>query len=421
MTNLDLNHNRPTIMHIDLNSCFATIEQQANPLLRGKPVVVAAYATPNGCVLSPSIEAKRRGIKVGMTVRDAHLLYPQVVVRTPDPPKYRDVHMKFKKIFMDYSPNVTPKSIDEAVIDFANTPSLSKNLTDVAYEIKMRMRREIGEWITCSIGIATNRFLAKLGAGLHKPDGLDVITHENLVSVYKSIKLTDFCGISTHNESRLNTYGVFTPLDFLKAPEELLHRQVFQSITGYYWYLRLRGWEIDAVDFERKSYGQQYALGKPTNDIRELSCLMMKLCEKMGRRLRRSGCAAQGIHVACVYKDYTHWHRGRKLDTPVFTTSDLYTKSLWVFNQQPEKKVVTKLAVSCFNLAPSRSSQTTLFDIDPDKKRNLSDALDRINDKYGEFVITPALMLGMDDLVLDRIAFGGVKELDDLYAINPQF
>src|SRR6266702_2828234 len=84
---LQLNRNDPRIMHIDLNSCFATVEQQANPLLRGKPIVVAAYNSPNGCVVSPSIEAKRCGIKTGMTVRDAKLLYPQVIVKTPDPPK----------------------------------------------------------------------------------------------------------------------------------------------------------------------------------------------------------------------------------------------------------------------------------------------------------------------------------------------
>src|ERR671913_1249458 len=121
---LALNHNPPTIMHVDLNSCFATIEQQANPLLRGKPIVVAAYDTPNGCVVAPSIEAKQYGIKTGMTVRDARLLYPGVIVRTPDPQKYRYVHLMFRRIFQDYSPDVTPKSIDEAVLNITHTPFL---------------------------------------------------------------------------------------------------------------------------------------------------------------------------------------------------------------------------------------------------------------------------------------------------------
>src|SRR6266568_1126250 len=117
------------------------------------PIVVAAYNSPNGCVVAPSIEAKQRGVKTGMTVRDARMLYPEVVVKLPDPPKYRSIHLQFKKIFQDYSPDVTPKSIDEAVIDFTRTFALQKKtLVEVGREIKRRMREEIGEWISCNIG-----------------------------------------------------------------------------------------------------------------------------------------------------------------------------------------------------------------------------------------------------------------------------
>src|SRR5947209_9470041 len=151
---LAFNHNVPTIMHIDLNSCFATVEQQANPLLRGKPIAVAAYTTPNGCVISPSIEAKRYGVKVGMTVREARLLYPPIVILPPDPPKYRAVHLRFSRLFREYSPDVVPKSIDEAVIDFTYSQALfHKDLASIAREIKKRIRKEIGDWISCSIGI----------------------------------------------------------------------------------------------------------------------------------------------------------------------------------------------------------------------------------------------------------------------------
>ena len=130
-----INHNAPHLMHIDLNSCFATIEQQANPLLRGKPVVVAAYDTPNACIVAPSIEAKRLGIHTGMRVREAWLLCREIIVRMPDPPKYRDVHQKFCKIFKDYSPDVTPKSIDEAVIDFSDVLRLQPDLVAIGREI----------------------------------------------------------------------------------------------------------------------------------------------------------------------------------------------------------------------------------------------------------------------------------------------
>src|SRR5918998_3186801 len=195
---LALNHNPPAIMHVDLNSCFATIEQQANPLLRGKPLVVAAYNSPKGTVVAPSIEAKRFGIKTGMQVWEAKLLYPGVIVRTPDPAKYRAVHLQFRNIFTDYSPDVAPKSIDEAVIDFTDTYALyNRSLVDIGQEIKRRFRSEIGEWMICSIGISTNRFLAKLAASLKKPDGLETIDHSNVLNIYQQATLLDLSGINT--------------------------------------------------------------------------------------------------------------------------------------------------------------------------------------------------------------------------------
>jgi DNA polymerase-4 len=410
---LPINHNQPLIMHVDLNSCFATIEQQANPLLRGKPIVVAANNSANGCVVAPSIEAKQYGIKTGMTVRDARLLYPAIIVRTPDPSKYQAVHVQFRKIFTDYSPAVTPKSIDEAVIDFSDTYALyNRTLPDIGREIKRRFRNEIGEWMVCSIGISTNRFLAKLAASLKKPDGLETIDHTNVESVYKNVSLLDLNGINTRYEARLNASGIFTPMEFFQASLETLKQQVFQSILGYYWYVRLRGYEIDHVDFARKSFGNTYALGKQTNDPRELARLLMKLCEKTGRRLRRAGYEAHGVHVACVYTDFSSWHTGRKCEVPVYTTREIYLKALRLLNMSGYTKQVRNLAVSVYDLIPHQSEQLEMFS---SRSHAVAEAMDKINDKYGEFVITPALMMGMDETIIDRIAFGGVKDLEELY------
>ena len=196
-------------------------------------------------------------------------------------------------------------------------------------------------------------------------------------------------------------------------PLQLLKYQVFQSILGYYWYLRLRGWEIDAVDFQRKSFGNTYALQQQTNDPRELAKLLMKLCEKTGRRLRRARYSAQGVHVACVYTDLSWWHIGRKCDVPVYTTRDIYIKALQLLNLSGYKKRVRNLAVSVYDLIPGNDEQLSLF---ASPQHAVSEAMDEINDEYGEFVIMPALMMGMDTIILDRIAFGGVKELEELYA-----
>jgi DNA polymerase IV len=162
---------------------------------------------------------------------------------------------------------------------------------------------------------------------------------------------------------------------------------VFRSILGYYWYLRLRGWEIDAIDFKRKSFGNSYALQKQTNNPRELSTLLMKLCEKTGRRLRHAGYSAKGVHVACVYTDLSWWHIGRKLDIPVYTTRDIYIKALRFLNSSGYKKPVRNLAVSVYDLIPSTDEQLELFS---SPMHAVSDAMDRINDRWGEFVVTPA-------------------------------
>ena len=134
------------IMHIDMNSYFASVEQQANPFLRGVPVAVCAYLSPRGCIVASSTEAKILGIKTGMRVFEAKQIYSHVIVRDTDPAMVRDVNSKFMKIFQDYSPCVIPKSIDEAVLDFAHCEAVTKqSLTTVAREIKTSIKKEIGE------------------------------------------------------------------------------------------------------------------------------------------------------------------------------------------------------------------------------------------------------------------------------------
>src|SRR3990167_7281918 len=188
---MEFNPKSSTIMHMDLNSCFATIEQQANPHLRGKPLAVAAYTSPAGCIVAPSVEAKRYGIKTGMRVKDGKMLCPSLLVVSPDPWKYRNVHLSLRGIISDYTNDFHPKSIDEFVLNLEGYPALGKGMKNVAKEIKQRIKKEVGEWITVSVGIAPNRYLAKLAAGLKKPDGLEEIRKGNFERIYKELELTD--------------------------------------------------------------------------------------------------------------------------------------------------------------------------------------------------------------------------------------
>jgi DNA polymerase-4 len=407
---LQINTSEPRVMHIDLNSCFATVAQQAHPHLRGKPLAIAAYTTGGGCILATTKEAKRLGIQTGMRVRDARQICPDIIVRENDPDLVRDVSGNFMRICGDYSPEVIPKSIDEIIINFEATGDYhKKTLPEIGMEIKKRFRKEIGEWISCNVGISTNRFLAKLASSLHKPDGLDVIDHKNLLDVYSSIPLLQLNGINVRYQRRLNVAGIVTPLDFFFATEATLRRQVFKGVVGNYWYFRLRGWEVDDYRSERKSYGQEYSLGKKTDDPDKLSAVIMMLTEKMGRRLRSRNLVAQGVHLGLLHDDWSHWHKGKKFDEILYTTPELFKKAMDIFGHWPERKIVRKVAVTCFYLKPLDTVTPSLFDDDVERKRKAYKAVDFINDRYGEYVVAPATMMETRKTIIDRIAFAGLK------------
>ncbi|HUD08328.1 MAG TPA: hypothetical protein VMQ52_04570 [Candidatus Saccharimonadales bacterium] len=409
---LPLNYNLPLTMHIDLNSCFAIIEQQANPLIRHKPVAVAAYDSPGGAVIASSYEAKALGIKLGINVREARLLSKDVIVMMPDPEKYFDAHRRFRKVLLNYTDEVTPKSVDEFIVDFRGSRAVQrgKSLTEIGLDIKQDIKQALGEYVTVNVGIATNRFLAKLAAGLHKPDGLDIITGENLREIYGGLELIDLPGINTRYRARLNVAGIYTPLQFLDTPLGVLRKQVFKSIVGLHWYLRLRGHEIDNVDFGRKSFGQQYALGQKTSDIQELSRLLMKLCEKTGRRLRGSGFIGGGIHLWLNFENRMYWSQGHKLKKDVYSTQDIFLAAQRLLNTVAIPARVTNMGVTVFNLHPANPEQLGLFDDSRLDTRSLARAADMVNDRYGEFTIVPAIMANMQDVILKRVAFGNTGD-----------
>ena len=409
---MEFNGNLPNIIHLDINSCFATIEQQANPRLRGKPIAVAAYDSPAGCIVAPSIEAKKYGVTVGMRVRDGKMLCPHLIVLTPDPAKYRNVHLQFRKLLENYTDKAIPRSIDEFVLDLEGYPAYRKGMINVAREIKEKIKREIGGWLTVSVGISTNRFLAKVGAGLNKPDGLDVIDKNNFRDIYSKLSLVDLCGIKTRNAIRLNNAGVYTVLDFYKASVQKL-KAAFGSILAYYWYVRLHGWEIDNVTFGRRSYGNSFALPKPLLRVEELAPILQKLTEKTGMRMRKAGYVARGVHLAIAYRDNSFWHKGVSLPDYIFDSRDIYKVAFKLLNMSPYRSPDRNLAVSCFNLERVKNMQLSFLE-DFDKKQKLVNAIDLINERWGNFVITPGGMLGTDNVVIDRIAFGGVKELEEI-------
>jgi DNA polymerase-4 len=405
-----INSETPQIMHIDLNSCFATVEQQARPLLRGRPIGVTNRITKYCCIIAASYEAKSLGIKVGMRLDEAKLLVPDIIMLESDPPKYHYAYQKLVNIMQSYSPNVTMKSIDEGVIDFHSTrENINKtSLVSIGYEIKQRLKDEVGCWMKCNVGIAPNRFLAKQAAGLHKPDGLDVIDSTNLRRTLDQLKLTDLTGIADKNQARLNAHGIFSPIQFLDADPQLLKRHVFKSVCGEDWHRRLRGHEVDDNNWATKSIGRQYVIEDRHPSPELVMSRMAYLCETTGMKLRYKSMCAKGIMVYVKYESGDYWYERKMFKSTFFTNAEVYRRAILLLNKRPMDHYAKEIGVSCYGLEPSDKAQLSLLE-EVNREIWLTEAVDTINQQYGEFTITYANSLSSKEIVKQKIPFGSTR------------
>lgn len=409
-TDMPLNPEIPNIMHVDLNSAFAMTEQQAHPSLRGRPVAVTNRLTRGACIIACSYEAKAKGIKVGMRFDEAKILAPNLVMLESDPPKYHHVYQKLIAIMKSYSPNVKMKSIDEGIIDFHGSRKHihTRPLTAIGYEIKHRVRDDIGDWMRVNVGIAPNCFLAKLAAGLHKPDGLDVITHQNLRKTLSDLQLTDLPGIAQHYEARLHAHGIRTPLQFLDAPADVLRRGVFKSVVGEDWYRRLRGYEADDIITKLGNVGRQYVLDVRTTDEQAILSRFQHLCESTGKKLRYNGVDARGVLVWLRFSNGEFWRARHMFKTTFYTDKAVYERALFVFNQRPKHLLITTMGVTCYQLTPSMRQQYSLLD-DVNKEEWLTKAVDEINERYGSFVVMAANTMHSKKKLKQKVPFGSTQ------------
>ncbi len=430
---LSLNSASPEIMHVDMNSSFASSEQQCWEAWRNKPVAVTPVNVPGGAVISPSYEAKALGIKVGTRNFEAIQTAPNLILTQSRPWVYREVHARFLNLFLEYSPSVHALSIDEVVIDFAHTPIRKRlSMKEIGAEIKARVKAEVGDYMRVNVGIGTNRFLAKLAAGLHKPDGLDQIDHSNVRDVYASLSLMDLPGINVGYASRLCSAGITTPIAFLDADPFYLKTQAFQSIHGIHWSQRLRGWEVDDLRYDRHGFANSHVLAKPTPFVSDVSKVIYKLTHKATYRMRRQGFGCRTVILSLRLKEGKPIHERLTLQQPVLATREvfpLFNEMLHALDLDTVRRKTKQGVVwdKCFpsnvihgavmvdNLVENVHRQEQLFDDATSRARRLSFAEDLINARYGMYAIGSPLLLGMEQYVPDRIAFGTPQDVGALY------
>ena len=414
---LGLNRADPTTLVVDLNCAFASIEQQHDPALRGRPLAIAAYATDAATIVSSSREARDLGIKTGMRVFEARAIFPRVVIREPNPPRYRAVSDRLVEILTRHSPDVLRMSIDEASVNLAGTPDLDRLGSEgVGRAIKAAISEECGECITSSVGISTSIWMAKQASNLNKRDGLERIDHRNLVSVFARLALTDLSGIAEATAGRLLKAGIRTPLEFLRCTPERLRLAGMHEEVARGWLRRLRGFEGGSFEgVSRKSYSHSHVLARATSSQRELEELLMRLSEMVGRRLRAGSRRGRVVSVSVVYRPLAgHFSRQATLPAPVATGEEIYRAALPLLAARDPGRQVGTLGVGLAGLSEAESGQMDLFSGPaPPRPSRLETAMDAIRDRFGEDAVQRARLLGRARVVRDRIAFGNTGHPDD--------
>ncbi len=422
--NLDKQHKltprtKARILFIDMNSFFASCEQQDNYYLRGRPIAVCVYTGRFGCVIAPSIEAKRFGVKTGMRLNEAIQLCPQLVPVETHPDRYRNYPVKIMHVLKSYCEDVFPKSIDEAIVDLTNYELIHKDMVVVANNIKRDIREKVGDWLKCSIGIAPNSFLAKLASDVQKPDGLTLINPENIDSIFAKLKLTDLAGISYASEERLKRGGIYSPLQMRHASPENL-RAIFKSVVGFYWHCRLNFIEADLQNHnDYKSMQAQRHLSKEQRASYEsINELIIALCLTLERRMAKRNIFANTLGCSVIYANGDKWGDYLNLSLPMQDGAEIYKaimERIEFFEKSNAGERVIHHGITSISLYVSRFIDNTMVQYnlfeDNSKKDHLRKIVYDMKEKYGKHKLMRAIELREGEIMQDVIGFGSVKDL----------
>jgi len=383
------------VMHLDMNSFFASVEQSYNPDLKGKPIVVTG-SQQRTVILTASYEARKFGVKTGMMLHEAKRLCPEVIMVPADNRKYTHTSAQIMKMMLDYTPLVEVFSIDEAFLDVTHSLSIFTSAENISYLLKARIKHQFD--ITCSIGIAPNKLLAKLASEMMKPDGLTIIAPDKVSSILEHMPIKELCGIGKKMERHLNMMGIYTCGDLGRCDEGRLKRKF--GIIGSR--LKQMGQGIDdspvipSEDAEEvKSVGHSMTLKRDISSRSEILRYLLQLSEMVGRRARRYGVAGKTVHLTIRYADFSTFGKQETLSCHVNQSDDIYQGAIKILDSIELEQPVRLLGVRITNLCYQRE-QLPLFE-EERRKAFMVNAMDTVNDRFGDFTVTYGSLLGNNE------------------------
>ncbi len=410
-------------MYVDMNSYFASCEQQLREELRGVPIGVIPHPSPMACVIAPSAEAKKFGVKTGMRLNDCQQLCPQIIPVVARPFHYRRMHIRIMDILQKYCDDVLAKSIDEAVVNLTSYRLVYKDVLALGRQIKADIAADKHiDYLKCSIGIAPNSFLAKVATELQKRDGLMQITPENIDENLAGMKLTDLPGIAGRNERRLQMIGIKNPLQMRHASPSLL-RKAFGGVVGNYWHARLNFGEVDLYSNNFRTMSATRTISRQQRESRQaLDSMLISLCTKLEQRMVKQNVFCGEASFFIRYNNNTGWDTSIRFVQPVQDAMELRNYILQKVAQvEAERNIntifsdkVVQMGVGIQKFSSDMCVQYSLFD-NRIRQDVLRKAVYNIKDTYGKNIIRKASELFEPKVMRDAIGFGSIK---DMYANN---
>jgi nucleotidyltransferase/DNA polymerase involved in DNA repair len=369
------------ILHVDMDAFYASVEQRDNPDLRGKPVIVGAGPRERGVVAAASYEARKFGVHSAMPSRTADKLCPQGVFVPPDMKKYGQVSKQIMTILGAFTPFVQPVSVDEAFMDVTGSTQKFGDALTIARRIKAEIHAQTG--LTASVGVAPNKFLAKLASDLNKPDGLTVITEANKVEMLAPLPVSKIWGVGKVTEKRLHEVGIRTIGDLQRMPLDEL-RQRFGDTADHLHALAMGKDDREVeTDEESKSISSEHTFDVDTTDLDQIKKCLLEQCEEVGSRLRQEKLAARTVQLKLRYADFTTLTRRRTLPQPTQDEMMLYeVAGQLLVAEGIEGKRIRLIGVGGSNLVPPEI-QSDLFNRTDEKRARVNKVVDDLRGKLG--------------------------------------
>jgi len=404
---------------VDFNSYFASCEQQENPALRHKPVAVVPVLANTTCCISVSYAAKARGVRSEMSVQEAQMHCPELALVEARPALYERYHRRFLEAIESCIHVTTIKSIDEVECDLTRTFASKEKALEVARQIKATVRRDVGECLTSSIGIAPNWTLAKMASDMQKPDGLVVIEESDLPTRLLGLELQDFLGIGPAMEARLIASGIDTVAKLYAATKTQL-RGVWGGVVGERMYARIRGEKIPEELMVHKTVGHSHVLPPQFRTEAKALAVLHRLIQKAALRLRSINHYAGSLTVFVSYKQGT-WTDEIRFNETQDTLSMSKALRQLCSRRPPDvvRRVPMQVGLVLSRLIPAACSTPDLFELDQENNRaRLNSAMDDLNQVFGNGTVFFGGAFGATKAAPMRIAFTRIPK-PELEEIDP--